>query len=519
MKKSKILVLIMTFLLVVGCSNNSVGSKSSSSEKKEKILVYGSNDYTSINPALYEHGEINSLIFNGLTAHDKDNKIVPCLAEKWDYNESDNTYTFKLRNDVKWHDGEKFTANDVKFTIDTIMDPKNSSEIASNYEDITKVEVVGDDEIKLTLKAPNTAILDYLSVGVLPKHILDGKDIITDNFNQNPIGTGPFKLTNWDKGQSITLAKNEDYFEKIPKLDKVVFKIVPDDKAKTIQLKANEIDLAQVAPKDIPVFKDEKGFKIDIMKTADYRGILYNHNAGFFSMNIAKGLPNAISYAIDRESIVKSVLLGYGESAYSPLQLGEYNNQDIERFKYNKEKAKDEIEKLGWKMGKDGVYEKDGIDLEFEITASEDDAVRVDMAKVCAQQLREIGVNAKATITTNLDWENQDSTIIGWGSPFDPDDHTYKVFGTDKGSNLSGYSNENVDRILQSARETADNDEKTKLYKDFQSEMTKDIPYTFIAYINAVYVGKDNIEGLNTDKVLGHHGVGIFSNIVDWDVK
>lgn len=519
MKKMKIfLVLIMSFLLIVGCSNNSAGSKDNSSTN-EKVLVYGSNDYTSINPALYEHGEINSLIFNGLTAHDKDNKIIPCLAEKWDYNESNNTYTFKLRKNVKWHDGKKFTAEDVKFTIESIMDPKNASEIASNYEDIINIDVKSESEITLALKAPNTAILDYLSVGILPKHKLEGKELITDSFNQNPVGTGPFKIKEWDKGQSITLLKNEDYFEKAPKLDKVIFKIVPDDKAKTIQLKAGEIDLAQVAPKDIPIFKDQKGFKTDIMKTADYRGILYNHNGGFFSMDIAKGLPNALSYAIDRDSIIKTILLGYGESAYSPLQLGEYNNPDIEKFEYNTYNAKEEIEKLGWKKGKDGVYEKDGVDLEFEITASEDDAVRVDMAKVCAQQLKEIGVNAKATISTELDWENQDATIIGWGSPFDPDDHTYKVFGTDKGSNLSGYSNENVDKILQSARETEDNDEKIRLYKEFQSEITKDMPYTFIAYIDAVYIAKDNIKGLNSDKVLGHHGVGIFSNIADWDIN
>ncbi|HEK5068199.1 TPA: ABC transporter substrate-binding protein, partial [Clostridioides difficile] len=318
LKKLKVLSLVMILSLMAGCSSGGDKDKKADTPKDGKVLVYGSNDYTSINPALYEHGEINSLIFNGLTAHDENNKVVPCLAKDWKFDEATNTYTFNLRDDVKWHDGEKFTANDVKFTIETIMNPDNASEIASNYEDITKIDVVNDNTIKITLKAPNTAMLDYLTVGVLPKHALEGKDIATDEFNQKPIGTGPFKLEKWDKGQSITLVKNSDYFVKEPGLDKVVFKIVPDDKAKAMQLKSGELDLAQITPKDMSNFeKDEKNFKVNIMKTADYRGILYNFNSKFFKDKKAKGLPNALSYAIDRKAIVDSVLLGHGVPAYS----------------------------------------------------------------------------------------------------------------------------------------------------------------------------------------------------------
>ena len=311
----------------------------------EKILVYGSNDYTSINPAIYEHGEINSLIFTGLTAHDKENKIVPALAKSWDFDKETNIYTFNLRDDVKWHDKEKFKAEDVKFTLETIMNPDNASEIASNYEDITSIEVIDDTTLKIALKAPNVAMLDYLTVGILPKHLLENKDIITDEFNKKPIGTGPFKLEKWDTGQSITLVKNPDYFKKDPSIDKVIFKIVNDSKAKVIQLKSGELDLAQVTPKDIATFEKDNDFNVNIMNTADYRGIMYNFNAPLFKEN--RELPNALSYAIDRQAIVDSVLLGHGKSAYSPLQMGDYNNSDIEKFDYNKEKAKSELEKSG----------------------------------------------------------------------------------------------------------------------------------------------------------------------------
>ena len=142
-KGVKAIILSLGLALLVGCGTNSKvedkvieNQNIATEEKGEKVLVYGSGDYTSINPALYEHGEINSLLFNGLTAHDKDNNIEPALAESWEYDKENLTYTFHLKKDVKWHDGEPFTAADVKYTYEIIKDPEVGSEIATNYEDI-----------------------------------------------------------------------------------------------------------------------------------------------------------------------------------------------------------------------------------------------------------------------------------------------------------------------------------------------------------------------------------------------
>lgn len=511
-KRVKAIVLTLAASLLIGCGTSSTET----SDSNEKVLIYGSNDYTSINPAIYEHGEINSLIFNGLTSRDKDNKVIPTLAKSWEFDNESNTYTFTLRDDVKWHDGEKFTAEDVKFTFDTIMNPENNSEIASNYEEIEKIEIVDEKTIKFVLSEKNVAMLDYLAVGILPKHLLEGKDIATCDFNQNPIGTGPYKLEKWDTGQSITLAKNKNYFRKDPSIDKIVFKIVDDSKAKVVQLKSGELDLAQVTPKDIKTFEENSDFVINKMKTADYRGILYNFNSKLFKEN--KELPNALSYAIDRKAIVDGVLLGYGDVAYSPLQVGSYSNEEIEKFEYNTAKAKEELEKSGWTLGSDNIYEKSGTKLSFEIVVGEGDQVRVDMATIAAQQFKEIGVEAKVVVKSKIDWANQDSYLIGWGSPFDPDDHTYKVFGTDKGSNFSAYSNSKIDELLKAARQTDIESERLKYYKEFQEEMTKDMPYTFIAYIDAIYVSKSTVKGITPETVLGHHGVGIFWNVEDWDI-
>lgn len=183
------IILIITLIVSIGC-------KGEENVKNENILVYGSNDYTSINSALYEHGEINLLLFNGLTAHDKDNNIVPSLAEKWEYDKENLTYTFYLRNDVKWHDGKAFTSEDVKFTYETILNPEVESEIVSNYIDIDEIQVIDNNTLKIILKNENVALLDYLTVGILAKHIWEGQDITTSEFNRNPIGTGPYKFSN-----------------------------------------------------------------------------------------------------------------------------------------------------------------------------------------------------------------------------------------------------------------------------------------------------------------------------------
>lgn len=523
-KRLKFLTVVLSLSLLVSCggsgnsnSSDDITGKGDNKSNNEKVLVYGSSDYTSINPALFEHGEINSLLFNGLTGRDEHNNIVPALAKSWEYDENNLTYTFELRDDVKWHDGEKFTAEDVKFTYETINNPEIGSEIATNYEDIEKMEIVNDYEIKITLKDHNVAILDYFTVGIIPKHLLEGQDIITADFNVNPVGTGPYKMNNWDQGQSITLIKNEDYFKTTPKIDKIVFKIVDDSKAKVMQLKSGELNLAQVTPKDIPTFENNSDYVVDIMKTADYRGILYNFNSKIFSMY--RELPNALSYGIDRQAIVDSILLGYGKVAYSPLQMGEYNNEAIEKFEYNPSKAKELLEQNGWKLGSDGIYEKDGTKLSFELVCGEGDQVRIDMANISAQQLKEIGVDVKVAVKAKIDWANQDAYLIGWGSPFDPDDHTYKVFSTNGGANYSSYSNSKIDELLTKSRQTNVFEDRLKYYKEFQEEMTMDMPYTFIAYIDAIYVSTPNLKGITKDTVLGHHGVGIFWNVEEWDLE
>lgn len=513
--KKRILAILLC--LIVGMTGALTGCGAGGENIGSNTLVYGSGDYTAINPALYEHGEINLLLFAGLTAHDQDNNVVPGLAEDWTFDESTNTYKFTLREGLTFHDGEPLTAEDVKYTIEAIMNPDNGSENASNFEDVKSITVIDDTHVNIELDAPNVAMLDYLTMGILPKHLLDGEDMTTSDFNQNPVGAGPYKLTAWEMGQSITMEKFEDYYQGTPKIDKVVFKIVEDTDARALQLESGELNFAQITPKAEENFTDNENFKVYLMTTADYRGIMYNFNNDLWKNN--RELPAILSYAIDRQAIIDSVLLGHGQVAYSPLQAGAYNNQDIEKYDYDPQKAEKLLRQEGWRRGEDGIYEKNGQKLEFTINCSQGDQVRIDMANICAQNLGDIGVKVTVESPAEIDWAGQDAFLIGWGSPFDPDDHTYKVFGTNKGANYNGYSNAEVDELLTEARKLENTDERKTLYAEFQKELADDPAYTFIAYIDAIYAGTSDITGITEDTVLGHHGVGIFWNIHEWEIK
>lgn len=507
-KTVSLLIAFAMLLTLCACGN------AASSPQDSNTLVYGSGDYTRINPAMDEHCEINLLLFNGLTAHDGNNQIIPGLAESWEYDEVSYTYTFHLRDDVTWHDGEDFTADDVKFTIEAIMNPDNGSENAPNYEDIEEISVVDAHTISFKLAAPNVAFLEYMTMAILPRHLLQGEDMQESAYFRAPVGTGPYKLESWDAGQSIVLTKNEDYYLGAPNIDTIVFKIVTDDNAQAMQLESGELDLALLDPKNAQNFIGNDNFTCYDMTTSDYRGIMFNFHNGYWTEN--RDIIPAVCCALDRQAIIDAVLLGQGMAAYSPLQRNIYNNADIEHYDYDPARAKSILEDIGCVMGESGYYERDGEEIGFVISVMAGEQDRIDIAQAAAQQLREVGINCTVEIPAQMDWAGQMACLIGWGSPFDADDHTYKVFSTDKGANYSGYSNGKVDEYLTLARQTEDTSKRKEYYALFQTELANDPAYAFICYIDANYVANSALSGIAADTVLGHHGVGIFWNVQEW---
>ena len=462
-----------------------------------------------------EHGEINLLLFDGLTAHDGENNVVPGLAETWELDEATNTYTFHLRENLTWHDGEPVTASDVKFTIEAIMDPENGSENAPNFEDVEEITVTDDHTVSFRLSAPNVAFLDYMTMAVLPEHLLAGEDWQESDFFRAPVGTGPYKLERWDVGQAIILTKNENYYKGAPKIDRIVFKIVPDDNAQALQLESGELDLALLDPKNAAQFTGKDGFTCYDMKTSDYRGILFNFWNDYWTEN--RDLIPAICYAIDRQAIVDAVLLGQGMPAYGPLQRNVYNNENVEHYDYNPEKAKQLLEDAGCVMGANGYYERGGAEIAFTISVMSGEQDRIDIAQAAAQQLREVGIHCTVDIPAVMDWGGQMACLIGWGSPFRRGRPHLQGLRHGQGRELLRLLKRRGRRgAAPTARESSDPAVRKQYYDEFQVALANDPAYAFICYIDANYVATSRLHGIDAETVMGHHGVGIFWNVETW---
>ena len=487
----------------------------------EKVLNFGCQMYTDgcVNSANDENGGWNAMrygIAEALFKFDDNMEVIPWLAESYEVNDEHTEWTIKLKDGIKFSDGCDLTPTKVKEYFDHMKEvgPSGSAKPEKYLE--FEAEVTVDDDantINIKTSKPYANLVGQLCHPTMG--ITDVEHI--ENYDNGIIGTGPYKIESWDEGQAITLVKNEDYFKGEPSIDKIVFKIVPDDNAKALQLKSGELDLALLTPKDAAAFADDEAYTCYDMKTSDYRGIMFNFGNEYWQKN--RDLIPAVCYGLDRQAIIDAVILGQGMPAYGPLQRNIYNYEDVEHYDYNPEKAKEILEAAGCEMGDDGFYYRDGEKVGFVISVSAGDQVRIDMAQIAAQELKEIGMDVSVEIPAQTDWAGQMAFLIGWGSPFDADDHTYKVFGTDKGANYSGYSNADVDKYLTEARQSADPEVRAEAYANFQKALAEDPAYAMICYIDANYVADSNIKGIDPDTIMGHHGVGIFWNVADWTIE
>lgn len=240
------MITVMTLMVVMMITVAGCGSKDMAKPKTDpKTIVLGvENESDKMNPIFAdEHDDAVAIIFSGLTRYNEKNEIEPDLALSWEVSKDQLTYTFKLRNDVKWHDGQPFTAQDVKFTIEQSLNPKNNSKIKERFEEIKEVQVVDPYTVKIVLKTPFPLLVNVMSTGMIPKHILEGKDINNDAFNMAPIGTGAFKFGEMKKGQYLVLNANKEFYRGAPKSEKIILKFIPDQNVRAVQLKQVKLTL------------------------------------------------------------------------------------------------------------------------------------------------------------------------------------------------------------------------------------------------------------------------------------
>lgn len=526
MNKKRVTSIVLSCMLVVsavftGCGKSEATSTKQAS-KNGKTLVYGAEfEDEKLNPILLSsHALTNDLIFRGLMRFDENNIPKPEIAESYTISDDKLTYDFKMKKGIKFHDGTEVKAEDVVFTLKSVLDEKVNSEIRQEFNEIKDVQAVNDYEVKVIVKKPFPPLLDKLTLGIVPKHALDGKDINNAEFNQKPIGAGPFKFEKLEKGNNLTLTKFEDYYGKTGNIEKIVIKFIADYNVRAMQLQTGEIDLAYLEPSQVSKIEKLDNIKVYKVDTADYRCLMYNMRKDIWKdANVRK----AFNYALDRKGMVDGILLGYGSEAYSPLQINKFNNADVEKYTYSLDKSNSLLDAAGWKKGEDGIRVKDGKKLAFTITAPKTDEVRVKIAEYFASQFKKIGAEVKVDA---LDWsvikiDQCEAFVLGWGSPFDADDHTFKLFHSSEikgGDNYGEYSNPKVDEALQKARTTSDENERKKYYAEFQKELSEDPAFNFGVYLKALYGVNKRVSGIK-EKVLGHHGAGFLWNVEDWNIN
>ena len=509
----KLLLLCMAFALLAlagGCGGERAD------EAHGAQLVYATKDYEEINVLVDEYAEIGLLLFDGLMRRDENDAIVPALAESVEYDPETYTYVFHLREGVHWHDGKPLRAADVKFTIEAIKNPLVDSLHAPNFEEVREITEVDDRTVRIRLSAPNAAFLDYMMQPILPAHLLAGQDLTTTGFFRSPVGTGPFRTESWEAGKEIVLVKNEDYYRGAPKIDRFVVKIVADDAAEAKALVDGTADLARLSPRAAAPFEGKDGYCFYAMKTANFGAILINCAHPYWQRN--RDLLPAIAYAVDRAAVINDALLGHGIPAYSLLQRSPFNNPNVEHYDYNPAKAQEILEAAGCRKGSDGYYTRGGEEVGFILTVKNDKYSRIDIANVVAAQMRAVGIHCTVETPAKVDWDGQMAYLSGVGNEIDPDAHTYKVFSTNGRGNDGHYSNPRVDEYLLAARRATDTAERMRLYGLFQEEVTKDLPYIYICYLDFIYVTNTRVHGITPNRMLGYRGVGFFWNVNEWTV-
>jgi peptide/nickel transport system substrate-binding protein len=497
------------------------------------LIIGSSGNPTTFNPIYWSDvspsGTISGLIFNGLISVDPNLSPEPDLAKKWDISDDGLTWTFYLRDDVTFSDGQPFTAEDVKFTYSIPLDPNYTGPRGSEFQAIESIEVVDEYTVKFTLKEPKVGFIWTANYGILPKHIL--KDVAIGELGehefgtQSPIGTGPFKFVEWKDGEYVKLERNEKYFDGSPYLDSMTFKFVQDPNALVAQLIAGEVDVNGVQPADYETIKgleDEGKVKLTSYPSFSYSFIGYDLKNPLFE---DKEVRQALSMAIDRQSIVDVVLNSRGEIANASLPPASwaYDDSNIPVFNYDPAKAKETFAAAGWKdTDGDGVLDKDGKKFEFELLTGTGNKAWEEILLIVQQQWKEVGIDVKITVlewsafvNNNLLAKNFEAVLSGWSVGLDPDQSW--LFHTDameNGYNLVSYSNSEVDKLLDEQLTVFDQDERKRIISDINAKIAEDQPFTFLYYNTTDVAVPANLEGLvdNAPSLYYHPEKWYFTN-------
>ncbi len=494
------LLLLFAILLLGGCDNRNESSHPGITEVLtpaygDTFIESSIGDASTLLPVLASDSassEINGLIYSGLVRYDKNLQIEGDLAESWDVSEDNLTITFYLHKGVTWHDGAPFTSADVKFNYQLYIDPKTPTAYAESFKQVTGIETPDPYTFIVHYDKPYAPALISWAMSIHPRHLLEGEDITKSSLARKPIGTGPYRFSEWVGGEKIVLESNPDYFEGQPYIKRVVYRIIPDISTQFLELQTGSLDYMGLSPlqfnrqTDTPVFR--RLYSKYRYLNFGYTYLGYNLKHPIFQ---DKRVRHALSYAINKQELIDGVLLGYGKVATGPYKPDTWvYNDNVPKYGYSPEKARQLLAEAGWQdRDDDGILDKDGRKLAFTIVTNQGNDLRSKTGEIIQRRFKEVGVEVKLRI---IEWAtflkefinpgNFDATILGWTGGPEPDQ--YNIWHSSKTGprqlNFIGFKNPEVDSLLEKGRRVFDQQQRKVIYDRFQEILAEEQPYTFL---------------------------------------
>ncbi|WP_121611504.1 ABC transporter substrate-binding protein [Mesobacillus foraminis] len=509
-------ILAMSMFLV-GCSGKTNtategenGSASEGGSKKDTLVFARGGDSTSLDPITTTEGEtfkVTENIFETLLEYgEQDTTIHPGLAEEWNVSPDNLTYTFKLREGVKFHDGTDFNADAVVYNFERWMNgdadkfPYYTMFGGFKGEEghvIKEVKAVDEHTVEFVLNRPQAPFLKNLAMSPFGIASPEAVEEQGDNFRSNPVGTGPFKFVEWKQNDRIVLEKNQEYWQDgLPKLNKIIFRVIPENTARLNALSNGEIDLMDgLNNSDEASVTGNSSLQVIERPSMNVGYIGFTVNRKPFDNKLVR---QALSHAIDKKSIIDSFYGGKADAAINPMPPSiEGYNESIEDYPYDLEKAKELLAEAGYEDG----FE---MDLWAMPVARPYMPEGMKVAEVIQESFSKIGVKANIQ---SVDWATYlekaakgdfDAYMLGWtGDNGDPDNFLYTLLDKDSigSNNYSYYSSDELHDILIEAQTESDQTKRNELYKKAQEIIKEDAPWVPLVHSTPLLAATKDLQG------------------------
>jgi peptide/nickel transport system substrate-binding protein len=474
--------------------------------------------------------EVGGLIYDGLIKTDKDLNLAPAMAQSWTYSRDCLELTFKLRQDIKWHDGYPFTAADVVFTYETMINPKTPAPFKEGFLLVKSVDAPDAYTVRVHYDKPYARAVETWGTSILPKHLLqsfaDAGTLRESPQNSQPVGTGPYRFQEWKPGEKVVLVANPDYYEGRPYLSRIVYRVIPSQATIFLELKANGVDyvntltgIQYARQTEYPAFR--KAYHKFRYPASDYTFLGFNLKDPRFA---DRRVRQAFAHAINKQELIDGVRLGLAREATGPIRPGTWAYTDkVPRFDYDPEKAKALLAEAGWKdRDGDGLIEDPtGKPFTLTIRTNQGNDERKKIAEIVQQRLKEIGIQADIQL---IEWaafikefvkpRRFEVVVLGLGTGTDPDQFVVwhsSQRGPDQ-MNRTGYDNPEVDRLLEAGRMSCSQNERVQYYHRIQEILAGDLPMIFLYYRDLLPVVASRVRGVTPSPS------GIMYNFNEWYV-